>query len=365
MSLSSSARGKNRFRPQLETLGERLVPAITNFNFNPADQSLIIETDNGSDGILINDLGSSGAGNLQIQALDVTTWRNDPLSGALNDVLRRNHVSTLRVWDFDPNEFSDGGSFGILWWRQRLPGYQSDINGGNNQVAYIANSHPSIRVLDFIGGRDNDVFYVDIRDGLAAGQILGIKAVGGSGGDTLQVMVGGTFRAGSVLGIDMAGQLGWDVVDVNAYSRRPTFEYGSLLDVRLYANAYNTFNDLRDSDNNVGFAYRGRMDGRINFDLQGSGSNDWVSADIFLESGSQGKIGQLNTQTFARVAGGAGNDDMNLFMNWDILDGLSHFDSPLLIDGGSGWNRAHFTRISGINQALHEVSGTIQEYFPV
>ena len=89
------------------------------------------------------------------------------------------------------------------------------------------------------------------------------------------------------------------------------------MSLALLGNDYNTFSDGRDGFNHVNFIHNGRLDGRLRFDLQGSGGDNWVSANIQLASGSVGFVGQNGVSHSASVRGGGGrNDDLDLIVRW-------------------------------------------------
>ena len=144
----------------------------------------------------------------------------------------------------------------------------------------------------------------------------------------------------------MEGGLDWDVVGVNAWSQGATMDAGSdptrnsKMSVRLAGNTFDpTVPD--NCDNNVAFWYLGRMDGDITFDLSGSSLNDWVSANLWFNQGSHGRVGN-GQQDGARVRGGAGNDDMQYIVRGDQTARLLEFNT-LVAEPGEG-DRDHLTR---------------------
>jgi hypothetical protein len=282
-SQSSSAR-KIRFRPQLESLEDRVVPSLvppTGGQWVDVLGNLRIDTNGGNDQFVITDNGRSGVGNVTVKlpagvTADLTTTN---LLRSMNEQLVGRHVNTILWVDADRG---DG------------------VAGGTNKITYNATANTPVSQLAYLGTsqKASDHFTANIN-GLAPNRQCSVIARGGSGDDTLQVHVAGRYQGGSLLSVDMWGQLDWDVVGVDAWSAAPTMDAMSRMKVVLAANTPTSagLNDTADSGNNVSFWYLGVMNGNLQFDLWGSGGtdpnglSDWVSANLWLNAGSSGSVG--------------------------------------------------------------------------
>jgi len=303
-SSGSSAPPDTRFRPALQSLDGRDVPSVT-FAEVSSDGTLNIRTCPGEDQIALTDYGDSGSGR---------GWVNASLNGR-------------QEWFGGVNRIvvNDAGA----------------PAGLKNQFTYTAVNDKPVGLVFYQSGdgaqAGTDQFTANLK-GLAAGRKMTVAALGAGGNDTLQVNAGGRYQTGSGLNVHMTGGLGWDAVGVNAWGGT-TMDVGSKMDVVLAANSTDpTIPD--NSDNNVSFWYLGRMDGEITFDVAGSTRNDWVSANLWFNQGSRGKLGN-GTTSGARVRGGDGNDDMQYIVRGSHTERLMLFDR-LVADGGAGTN--HLTR---------------------
>lgn len=166
------------------------------------------------------------------------------------------------------------------------------------------------------------------------GRYAGTKFIvdGYTGDDALHVTVQGALRTGSEVGMGLQGGLNWDSVFLDASTYRPRTEAGATLWANLSANTYGAINDVRDSGNNVGFSYAGEMDGRLLFNLMGSGGDDWLGVDLRFTYGTTGTVGD-GLSTGARLSAGYGSDAV-AFRLYNESGSYPYFRNRVVLDGG-------------------------------
>ena len=329
---ATSRPAENKFRPNLESLDGRIVPALLN-PIGPGGRwvdslgSLRIDTNSANDRFTVTDTGGTGTGNVSVRA--ALGSPADPRLQALNDELAVRHVNSL-TW------FDGGGTNAIAVNAGNIPVFTN----GDPTGAPITAVSPSLASVVYIGAQSGpatgeDRFTVNLT-GLAANKTLNVSAAGGVGNDTLLVNAGGRYLGGSNLSVSMVGQLGADRVGVNAWNPGATMERGSNMRVSLSGNTVGTIDDAADAGNDVFYWHLGRMDGNIQFDLAGSGGRDQVSANLWLNAESTGSVGN-GTATGARVRGGAGNDTLQYIVrgNTRPAPGVGVRYNNLTMDGGT------------------------------
>jgi hypothetical protein len=319
--LSSRVPGRpNRFQPQIEALEGREVPAVV--WATPVTQggvvSLVVLSNAGNDTLTVLDSGNSNGapGNLRITAL------NDPIGQSkLDFATAHNFITNVYLYD----------------------------SGGSNRLAYNLQAPlaPNAQVINareihaYLSGPSNGVVMQNRFDanipGLLSNAKLKITCNGSDGSDHMRVNVRGTLWGGSQLGIELYGMKGPDVIGLDTTGLN--IAHGALLWTNLSGNAYQTFNDT-DAGNNVQLWYSGRMDGRLQYDIMGSGGADILVADLYYAAGSSGTVGNRDPYagyTTQRIAGGAGND--YIYYGSHSL-GATFLDHSFgaYVDGGGGWD---------------------------
>lgn len=322
--MSAKSGNQVRSRPGLETLGDRIVPAL---DFVMArdlvGESLTIRTTGNDDNILIRDTGGTSGRNLTVTGTDMNTgvdWRVPiPAGRFIRSITVRNAGAGL---DNVTYELADSAGNPVAL--QNLPNRPATLD----------------RVLDVDLGDGNDTFFANVPEvGTAAG--IFFFAQGRNGSDTLEVEIDDRLRQNSQLTAVLSGGLGWDAVSVDAWST-VTMDPGSVLTVDVAGNERTdaSLNDTADAGNNVSFWYLGPMNGTLVYNVRGGGGQghngrDWVSANLWFNAGSTGVLG--SGANGAAVHGGAGDDDVN-----HIIRGgrLPQYNNPV-VSGGAGSDRLH------------------------
>lgn len=288
------------FRPQLEPLGERVLPAILagtsgiDTSQLAASGTVTVRTDGQNDVVRVTDTGSSSAGLSATFATrrfirigsGPTVIRDflDARSSEVNQVLADARVRHLRIED-------SGGS------------------QDRNDVSYVATSSiPRLTAVTFVGSPGRDQFTANVNAGLNHAVPLRIVANGAGGDDTLTANLAGNLWMFSSLVIDVQGGLGADTILVNASTAALHVNTFARLSVTASGYLHGQDNNAQDLGNAVELRYRGDLDGGLDFDLHGSGGQDEVSAEMDFTSGSTGAVGVRNDLRRAQVRGGGGDD---------------------------------------------------------
>jgi hypothetical protein len=309
---------KNRAMIGLEQLGDRLVPA-----FVGADPSisggLLIETGVNDRTVVINDNGSTAAGNIT-----VSVRRFDPLLG-------RNVTDS----------FSPGGHFHTV----THTGGSDNANVTYNLTGFLQNGSRAFdRDIESWAGGGNDTFITKVK-GLEAGAGLLVQLRGEAGSDHLEVETqqGCELRPGSLLLVGLDGGTGFDQVAVDAWTNptaiqsNPDRTNPAVLKADLSGYRYGEF--VGDTNgNNVSLWYRGELDGNLQFNLMGTSYSDWVNVTMDLAPNGTGTVGDPNTWN-AAVRGGDGNDSVDYMVRGAYAD-LDDIYHPLL-DGEGGHDTVH------------------------
>lgn len=299
----------NRYIPQLEGLEDRRLMAV---NFSVTGVRLDVISDNApgpgrgaplrNETVVITDNGTSGAGNI---ALKIGNAQAIPLNGIRDifidlkdgkDKVTYSMTGDLqggvqRTVDVRLGGGVDTFSMGLI--RDLLSGarFDLDVHGEADkdtlqmQVLPNFSMQNGVPVPDAWAIATDAVFDVSLNGGTKADTIrflhtaparaqvngqLKLAMDGGDDADTLVATVGANVASGAVLDTRLSGGLGTDIID---------------------------------------FTYGGEMDGRLPLDLNGGATADKrLKAIVTLNPGSTGKVGDLLSNTRARVRGGDGNE---------------------------------------------------------
>lgn len=178
--------------------------------------------------------------------------------------------------------------------------------GGADTVGYSLTSDLAAgqtRSVTINAGPGDDVYTADLLAGVATGSRLDMSVYAGGGDDTLTVTGG--------------------LVDVAA---------GARLNLDLYGDG---------GDDQIVVDLAGLVEGRVDVGVFGGNGNDFLTADLTADAGSPGGM-------FARMKGGAGRDDMAMYLNagsWnsfgviyaDATDTIDATDNVVVVTGAGEW----------------------------
>lgn len=320
---SQPARGagrSNRVLPRIEALEDRAVPAVVAGSVDSNNVLTLTEWSTGRDNIVvILDNGTSSTGNIRVMFTDNSgQWSN------LDFV-----TSQRSIWDV---------KFTTIYVRDASTIVTYQMSGPMQQGVY--------RQIDgqFAGG--TNAFVANVG-GLERNAGLHISVDGGVDTDTLQAGLYGRLSEGSDLGISFNGGAAWDEISVDAGGTDRNFiiDAGALFWTNLSGNYYGHNEDAAfggvEPGNDVIFNYRGQMNGRIQYSLQGSIGQDYLSAHMSFFSGSRGSVGARSVSA-AELLGGAGNDHLD-FRVWGAKTGGVTIYNPFA-DGGTGTDHLDYTQ---------------------
>ena len=207
---------------------------------------------------------------------------------------------------------------------------------------FISSISSPVRQVRFDGEGDDDTLTYNLTGNLAVDRRLYLD--GDSGVDTLRANVNGDILAGAHLAFEFYGNTGNDRVDLNLFNDVDVSSGGDLT-VDLDGD---TGNDAFDLD------YAGELDGVIHLDVHGGWDNDTLTADLNLQSGSSGRVGNFNSFSPAFVGGGAGDDLFRFAVFADPADGAT-VRVGAIVDGDLGFDRGEHTDLV-IAQAVEQPS---------
>jgi hypothetical protein len=151
-------------------------------------------------------------------------------------------------------------------------------------------------VVDGEGGDDAVTYNLNASLGASVSHAVQVSLDGGD--DEFTASLRGDLLTGSSLGLTVWGETGAD--DLHVYAN-------SDIDMALNSRLSVTL-DGGWGDDHVHLVYDGEMDGTIDMYLNGDADKDDVWAQMTLDAGSAGKVGQANDA--ARVRGGTDDDDL-------------------------------------------------------
>jgi hypothetical protein len=151
-------------------------------------------------------------------------------------------------------------------------------------------------VVDGEGGDDSVTYNLNANLGSSVSHAVQVSLDGGD--DAFTANLRGDLLSGSSLGLTAWGETGAD--DLHVYA-------GSDVDMALNSRLSLTLDGGWGNDH-VHVVYNGEMDGTIDMYLNGDADKDEVWAQMTLDAGSAGKVGQANDA--ARVRGGTDDDDL-------------------------------------------------------
>jgi hypothetical protein len=323
MSLFRKSRKGDRaaaFRPQLESLSDRLLPSVAPGIPTPGG-TWTLNGDGASDTVVIRDNGTGGLNNIRVNVNGV-------------DILPNASIWELRL--------NMGGGHDTVRYELAQPltsgGYYHELE------------------IDLGDGWDRFDAYVP---GIAAGASgLNMYVNGRTGNDTLRAHVYGTISPSCGVGVAMTGGHGEDtlVIDQRVFNPANPYVPGASAWLNIAPNAVfwtnihgnegwtDTVNNY-DLGNTISLDYRGELDGRLAFNLMGGGLDDEMRAFLYLNPTSTGIVGDPgNLSLGATMLGGAGNDYMTFRI---IRNGAWVALANPRIDGGWGFDTAHRSSVVG------------------
>lgn len=301
---------QNRARVGLEPLESREVMTVMPPTFTLGG-IMTVTGDGGSDKIEIVDTGLTGAGQLHFR-INGGSWNAAPV--------------------------------GV--WRVAV-----DMGGGNDTVIYNMGRSFDASKPDGLGAAVN---------GKIAGRYAEIEANLGSGVDTFDATVHGTVAGPNGMRVLANGQNGNDTItgrlngDVTGGAHMGFSFHGGETDngvdfINVYANDANNDADVAAGsvlwtnvsggagNDNIQYRYDGEVDGQVELDLEGDAGADWVRAEVTLDAGSLGRLGNGNGR--ARVYGGDGDYDTADF----FVFGTAALGVDAEVGGGLGLDTVHRT----------------------
>jgi hypothetical protein len=310
------------------------VPAIVNASVTPGGvltfyDFTLCNAQQNADLVSIYDNGQSTNGNIEVQA-------SDGQSGAMTNLDKI--TSNIHIWKVNFMAWSPAGYSPAVFYVMQHP-----MTAGE------------YREIDCTMPLGNDTFYALV---LGLGQNAGLHInVAGSqysrGPDTFHAVLAGTLQTGSDLGISFSGGGGFNDIYVDAYTYSPTIQPGATLWMNLSGDGYGNTNVVNAS--NVGFDYRGLMDGNIRFNIWGGSAivpswngndvstREWLYARMWFATGSYGYIGDSNmSNPSADFIQAGGNDDIDFEMYGDT--GVWAYN-PMASGGATyaGYNSLYYT----------------------
>lgn len=342
----------SRFRPQLEALGERVVPALTvlssangvleflSVNSGTPTKSIL------NQGIVILDDGSGNPGNIRVtesvrtQEFNVGPHSRQPTRRIATETFNLDattagrHFHTVIVRDLtSPGEGSVAYAMtGALRQGQERTVTVNSFAGAKTYVVALAGLEPGARMtVNANLSPGADTFLLNTGE-VGRGASLRVNANGGEGNDSMRVNVTAPIRSGAWVDVNMEGGGGRDTIMTDAWTKAPTIEPGATLwvDQAGYLFSNNTF---ADGGNDVDFWYLGRMDGSLMFYLAGGGSGDGIQANLWFNSESTGTLGYPDPEGgTGTYMDGAGGDDSLRY----LIRGAPIRSFPAKVVGGSG-----------------------------
>jgi hypothetical protein len=282
------------FRPSLETLEDRCVPACL---ISENAGILLILGDNNVNHIDLEDAGGGGAGNVVV-ACDGQVIKNAGV------------ITGIRV-------------------RAR---------GGNDVVTYtqtksLSSGQSRNVVIDM--GTDHDVVTVALNNGLSANSHLNLVVRGGTGQSQINVTGAGVIAGNA--GLTMNLSAGGDANRIRG-SEAANIASGGILGINVHAGG---------NLNVLTAAQRGQASGMVNVKARAGGRFDRINALLTPAPGSTGLI-------TARVTGGPGNDAIRFIARKITVFDTVGFDAVL--NGGAGLNFCTRTaNVSAVNCSIDHV----------
>jgi hypothetical protein len=282
------------FRPRLETLEDRSVPACL---ISENAGTLLILGDNNINHIDIQDAGGGGAGNVTVAC-----------DGQV--------ISNASV----------------------LTGIRVRARGGDDVITYTQtkslSSGQSRRVVIDMGTEHDDVT-VALNGGLSANSRLNLAVRGGSGQCQINVTGGGTIASNAALLMNLSA--GGDANRIRGSEAANIASGGSL-----------TMNVIGGGNSNVlTVAQRGQALGFVNGKASAGGQFERINMLLTPAAGSTGLV-------TARVLGGPGNDAVRFIARKIVVFDKVGFDAVL--NGGAGINTCTRTAVvSAVNCAIDHV----------
>lgn len=186
-----------RFRaiPKLESLNDRVLPSVT---FIEKGDTLVIRGDNQANNIVINDNGTSVAGNVTVLA----DGQSYTATGS---------IATIRVLTRGGNDSVQYDLSSDLWGARNVI---ADL--GNGADSFVANlqtniNDPAALAMRVWGGNGNDLLTLNaVGANVGVGGSLKVGFQGGNGKDTLDMNFSGILNGDAIFNAD--GGNGKDVV---------------------------------------------------------------------------------------------------------------------------------------------------------
>jgi hypothetical protein len=297
----------NRAKIGLEALESREVMTVASPTFTLSGE-LTFTSDSGGDNIEIVDTGLAGAGQLHFR-INGGSWQTAPI-----EVGR----VVLNMGDGNDTVIHN---MGLSFDASKPDGLGNVVNG---KVAGL------YRGVDANMGGGDDRFTATITGNVAASG-MHVVVDGQNGNDILTGTLNGDLTGGARLGFLFRGgtDAGTDFMNV-FLNNDVDIAAGCVLWTNMNGGAGN---------DNLQFRYDGELDGQLSLDIEGEADADWVRAEVTLDPGSLGRLG--NATGRARVYGGDGDGDTADFLVHDNAGTLVGVDAE--VGGGRGFDTVHLT----------------------
>jgi Ca2+-binding RTX toxin-like protein len=300
-----SAKKRTWAKLRLEELERRDLLTVSVSGLGDPSGILTFTGDDASDRVEIVDTGLAGAGQLRYR-INGGAWVTSP-----NEVWR---VALNLGGGNDTVDYNIGRSFDAI----RPGGLGTVVNG---KVAGL------YREIEANLGDGDDTFNATVHGNVVGPNGMRILANGQRGNDRITATLNGDVRGSASMGfsfqggdIDQGGdpsRVGVDFITVNL-SNDVDVDSSSLIWINMWGGGGN---------DNQQIHYQGELDGKLLLHSEGGAGDDWLVADLALDAGSQGSVGdpdapntfQGNWNRVAQLFGQQGNDSIDFLVTLNVL----------------------------------------------
>jgi hypothetical protein len=318
----------NRAKIGVESLERRDQMSVSVGGLGDPSGILTFTGDGGSDRIEIVDTGLAGGNQLRFR-INGGSWVTSP-----NEVWR---VALNMGGGTDTVTYNMGRSFSAT---------------GTNGVGSVVNGKAAglYREIEANLGDGNDTLNATVHGNVVGPNGMRVLANGQRGNDRITATLNGDVRGGAQVGFSLHGgevaeagnpwQVGVDFINV-FMTNDVDVEAGSLIWANVWGGGGN---------DNQQIHYRGELDGKLLFHSEGGANDDWVVANLTIDSGSTGSVGdpdapntpQGNWNRTAQLFGDAGNDSVDFLVAMNATN-LRSFSGEAY--GGAGTDTFTFNPI--------------------
>jgi hypothetical protein len=234
-----------------------------------------------------------------------------------------------------------------------------DTRGGNDTVVHRIGRSPNfavngvanglyrelqggVHVPGGLGGGDDRItstVYGNIGNGTASTG-YGFFMNGDTGNDRMTLNMNGDVTNRGTLGVSLTGGTGVDFMNTFMTNDVDVGSSG-LIWVNMFGN---------DGNDNQQIHYRGELDGKLLFHSEGGANDDWVVANLTMDLGSQGSVGdpnapntpQGNWNRAAVLLGDAGNDSVDFLVTMNAASTFGSVEAAAY--GGVGTDTFTFNQ---------------------